>query len=84
MKFIFKIAAVLVVVILLISSIYVISSIDDEDKNGESDNDPPTIDFVTCDTTGTTVKITTIYVTFSDNVGVTTAIIYYKKASDDS
>jgi glutaredoxin len=74
-----KIAVVIVIAILLTSSVYVIF-FTDEDK----DNEPPTIDTIAGNTTGTAGKITTIYVTFSDNIGVTEAILYYKTASEES
>lgn len=49
-----------------------------------SDNDAPTIDSITGDTTGTTGETTTISVTFSDNIEVTSATLYYKTASAGS
>ena len=49
-----------------------------------TDNDPPSIDSITGNTVGTTGETTTIDVTFSDNIGVTTATLYYKTASASS
>ena len=46
-----------------------------------TDNDPPSIVSITGDTSGTTGETTTISVTFSDNIGVTVATLYYKTAS---
>lgn len=83
MKGIVKLSTILIVVILVISSIYIVFYLDDGDENGESDTIPPTIDTITGDTTGTTGKITTITVTFTDNVNVTTATIYYKSANSE-
>lgn len=77
-----KLISLIVVVVLVVSSVYVLFFIGNEDE--KVDNKPPTIDFVTGDTTGTTGKITTIFVTFSDNINVTNATIYYKSESEDS
>jgi hypothetical protein len=62
---------------LIISTVYVIYYIDEENVEN-SDKIPPSIDSRTGDTTGTTGKITTITATFSDNINVTEALIYYK------
>jgi len=83
MTLIYKILTVLIVVILLISLLYVIFSTEEEIEK-DSDNKSPRIDFVTGDTTGTTGKITTIEATFSDNVNVTKATLYYKAASAET
>jgi len=81
MKLIIKAAVSIVIVVLIVASAYIIFFTDtDENK----DNEPPTIDTITGDTTGTMGKITTIYVTFSDNIGVTEAILHYKTASEES
>jgi hypothetical protein len=77
MKSTIKFITILIVAILVVSSIYVVFYLDD-DK--ESDTTPPKIDSITRDTNGTTGKITTITATFSDNVNVTNATIYYKSA----
>lgn len=81
MKFILKVAVVVVIAILLISSAYLTFF---TENSNEKDTKAPTIDSITGDTTGTTGKITTIQVTFSDNIEVTEAILYYKSASDES
>ena len=49
-----------------------------------SDNDLPSIDSITGNTVGTTGETTTISATFSDNIGVTVATLYYKTASAGS
>jgi len=80
MRNILKVAVVVIVAILLSASTYVLFFTDVID-NGEADDEAPTIDTITGDTTGTTGKITTVSVTFSDNVEVTGAILYYKTVS---
>ncbi len=80
MRTILKVAVVVIVAILLSASTYVLFFTDVID-NGEADDEAPTIDTITGDTTGTTGKITTVSVTFSDNVEVTGAILYYKTVS---
>lgn len=77
-----KAIAILIIAILLISAAYIIFFTDDDTNN--EDDEPPKIDDITGDTTGTKGKITTIFVSFSDNIDVTEAIIYYKSASADS
>jgi hypothetical protein len=82
MKTIIKIIAIIIIIILISSSVYVGFFLDgDDDENG--DTTPPTIDDITRDTIGTTGKITTISVTFSDNVEVTEAKIIYKSMNED-
>ncbi len=49
-----------------------------------ADNDLPTINTITGDTSGTTGETTTVSVTFSDNIGVTVATLFYKTASAGS
>lgn len=79
MKLILKIAGVIVIAILLVSSVYVIFF------TGEDvDNEPPSIDTITRDTTGKKGESITIFVTFSDNINVTNATIFYKTASEDN
>jgi len=86
-----QIATIIVVAILLTSSVYVIfftgeekKDIIENGKNGEDvDNEPPTIDTITGDTAGKKGDIITISATFSDNINVTTAILYYSTASAD-
>lgn len=80
MKTIFKIIAVFIVAILIISSAYVAINLGDTE---EDDTTPPTIDEITGDTVGIVGKITTIYVTFSDNKNVTLATIYYKSSDSE-
>lgn len=84
MKFAIKLIALLVVIILIVLSAYVICTNDDNDKDdngGEKDTTAPIINSVTGNTTGVQGKKITIYTTFSDNVNVTKATLYYKKAS---
>ena len=71
---------VVIIAILLISSAYVIF-FSDEENNKEEDNELPTIDEITGNKPGTAGKIIIISVTFSDNIGVTNATLYYKAAS---
>lgn len=86
-----KIATIIVVAILLTSSVYVIfftseenNGDDDNGNNGEDvDNEPPTIDTITGDTAGKKGEKITISATFSDNINVTTAILYYRTTSAD-
>ena len=73
-----KIAVVIVIAILLTSSVYVIFLTGEEDNN---EGEPPTIDTITGNTTGKKGEAITISVTFSDNIGVTNATLYYKAAS---
>ncbi len=82
MRFNLKIAVVIVIAILLITSAYVLYNYDEENNN--NDKEAPTIDIVTGNTSGTTGKITTIDITFSDNIEVTEAILYYKPSSDEN
>jgi len=49
-----------------------------------TDNIPPSIDSSTGNTVGSTGETTTIDVAFSDNIGVTTATMFYKTASAGS
>lgn len=83
MRNILKVAVVVIVAILLSASTYVLFFTDVID-NDEADDEAPTIDTITGDTTGTTGKITTVSVTFSDNVEITEAILYYKPSSDEN
>ncbi len=78
MKRLLYLVATIIVVVILISSVFVIFNNSD---NNVTDNSPPVIDSITGNTSGTTGKITTIDVSFSDNENVTEAIIYYKSAS---
>ncbi|UCD14048.1 MAG: hypothetical protein JSW60_01130 [Thermoplasmatales archaeon] len=88
MKLLLKIAVVIVVAILLLSSVYVIFFTNEEKKDnnngnngGEDDTEPPKIDLITGDATGKKGGSITISVTFSDNIGVTIARLYYKTIS---
>jgi len=77
MRTLIKIIAIIIIIILIASSVYVGINLDDNgDDNG--DTEAPTIDDITRDTTGTTGKITSISVIFSDNIEVTEATIYFK------
>jgi hypothetical protein len=78
MKTLYKMIIVLVIFLLLISLIYFFSS---GNNNPSEDTEPPAIDFITGNTTGTPGKITTIIVNFSDNFNVTTATVYYRPES---
>jgi len=83
MKTIVKIIAIIIIIILVSSSVYVGFFLDGNgDDNGDST--PPTIDDYTGDTIGTTSKITSISVSFSDNVEVTKATIYYKSMNAEA
>ena len=76
MKLELKIAGVIVIAILLVSSVYVIFF------TGEDvDNEPPSIGTITGNTTGKTGESITISVTFSDNINVTNATMFYKTTS---
>lgn len=77
MKRLLYLIATIIVAIILISSAFVILYYS---GNNVTDNIPPSIKSKTGNTTGTTGKITTIEVTFSDNKNVTEAIIYYKSS----
>ncbi len=78
MKRLLYLIAIIIVAIILISSAFVILYYS---GNNVTDNIAPYIISKTGNTTGTTGKITTIEVTFSDNKNVTEAIIYYKSSS---
>jgi hypothetical protein len=73
-----KICAILIIAALLLSSVYVIFF------NNETniDNAPPNIDTITGNTSGKKGDFITISVTFSDNIEVTNATIYYRISSD--
>jgi len=94
MKLRLVISVIIVIAILLISSsVYIIyyynDEIKDDDGNNNGDNgnnsgniddEPPTIRVITRDATGMKGDVITILVTFSDNVNVTVATLYYKIA----
>jgi hypothetical protein len=79
MKLILKVVTILVIAILLISSYFVFFS-------GESDKDTvvPEINAITINIIATAGETAAISVNFSDNFGVTIAILYYKTASADN
>jgi len=79
-----EVITILVVIILLFSTIYAVYYYNPNEKSNNEltkDKEPPKIDFTTENTTGTNGKITSILATFSDNINVTNATIYFKKAS---
>jgi len=71
-----KLAVILFVVVLLISVYFVFFSGENEDA------EVPVINSITGNTTGIAGEVVTISATFSDNVGVTNAMIYYKIAGN--
>ena len=75
MKVFTKLFTIIVVVIILLSSYFIFFTESEEEKK---DSQPPKIANITGNTTGTSGKITTIYATFSDNVNITEAKIYYR------
>jgi glutaredoxin len=91
MRLAIKIIVVLIVIMVSVASVYFgffyKTSEEDEanntngDGNGNNtvsnDTEPPLITSITGNTSGKTGKITTILVTFSDNVAVTNATIFY-------
>ncbi len=81
MKRLLFLVATIIVTIIIITSVFIIFSSSD---NNLIDNIKPSIVNKTGNTTGTTGKITTIEVIFSDNINVTEAIIYFKSASDST
>jgi len=84
MRPVFKVAIVFVIAILLGSLAYVIFFTGEENSKEIKDTEAPTIDSIIGDIPGTTGKITTISVTFSDNIEVIVATMYYKTESADS
>ena len=82
MKTLYKLLTIIIIALFIVSSVYIVFYLDNNAK--ESDTTPPKIIDITGNTTGTTGKITTIEVTFSDNVNVTEAFIIYKSASSDT
>jgi len=71
----------LIIVILVLISIYFVFFTNNDSEN--KDDIPPIIDIITENTTATPGETINILVTFSDNVNVTKAELYYKKASSD-
>ena len=78
MKLNLKILTVLIIAILLISSVYIVYFTLGKDV----DDKLPSIGDITGDTTGKKGDFITILATFSDNIKVTNATLYYKKISD--
>lgn len=78
MKRLLYVLAIIIIAVILISSAFIIFYYLD---NNVPDEIPPSIDNITGNTSGTTGKITTIDVSFSDNKNVTEALIYYKSVS---
>jgi glutaredoxin len=91
MKSLIKIIIIIIIAIIIVSSIYVIFYMDEDNNNNnnnngnntEVDDTPPTIDSITGDTSAKSGESVTIEVSFSDNVEVTEAIIYYKQTGGD-
>jgi len=83
MNLLIKISAIILVIVILISSIFIIVSVINEDEK-DIDSEAPIIDEITGDTTGTLGRTTTISLKFSDNINVTQADIFYRSASDDA
>ena len=65
--------------ILIISSVYIVFFT----KGENVDDEPPKLNVITRDIDGKKGDTINIYVTFSDNIKVTSAKIYYKKITDD-
>jgi hypothetical protein len=84
MKVSIRALALIILVILISASAYVYFFTSDSSEDTEKDTTVPQIVSITGNTEGTSGKITTISATFSDNVGVTQAILYYKSASATS
>jgi len=85
MERIHKIITILFLLILILSISYFVffANAEDSDNKKNTDKEPPIIEDITGDTTGTTGKITSIYASFSDNVEVTKAQIYYRQENDN-
>jgi hypothetical protein len=93
MKFIVKLIVIVIVVLLIGSTaygLYYIYGGTNNNNNGndhehnETDTEPPTITFVTGNTNVIAGQSITISATFSDNVAVTDATLYYKPANASS
>jgi len=85
MKSLIKIISIIIVILIIFSGFFLIYNNQDDDKknqNIEIDTEMPKIDSITKNLTVTAGKISTIEVTFSDNVNVTEAILFYKKIDD--
>ncbi len=77
MELVEKLALILIVAILLISGYFLFCG-GEESKDAKA----PVINTITGNTTGIAGETVTISVNFSDNVGVTNAMIYWKSESD--
>lgn len=77
MELVEKLALILIVAILLTSGYFLFFG-GEENKDAKA----PVIDTITGNATGIAGETVTISVNFSDNVGVTNAMIYWKSASD--
>jgi len=82
MRLLFKIITILIVAILVLSSVYIVFFLK-EDNDKLNDTTPPTIGTITGNLNGTSGKIVTVFITFSDNENVTEADIYYKSANSE-
>ena len=83
MKPLIKFITFIVIVILIASSIYAAYSLS-KDETTSGDTTPPSIDSITGNTGGTTGRITSIAVSFSDDEEVTEATIFFKSANDET
>ena len=79
MKSNLKILLTIIIVIILTSSVYIILFTNKENV----DNKLPEINSITRDISGKIGDTITIQVTFSDNIAVTSAILYYKTTTDN-
>jgi hypothetical protein len=78
-KLILKIlAVVLIIAILLFSSIYILYFTDEEN----TENELPSINFITGDISGKQGDIITIFATFSDNIEVIKAELFYRTTTE--
>ncbi|HVQ00923.1 MAG TPA: Ig-like domain-containing protein [Candidatus Thermoplasmatota archaeon] len=93
MRVIIKLLVVIVVVVLIGATAYGVYNFENETngnnndhdhENNETDTEPPTITYITGDTTVIAGQTVTISAEFADNVGVTDAVIYYKSADATS
>jgi hypothetical protein len=74
-----KILSIIIIVVLIISSTYVIFFTNEENV----DDDPPEIINITGNISGQKGDIINIQVTFSDNIAVTSAILYFRTVNDN-
>ena len=78
MRFNLKTFAIIIIIILVVSSVYAIYFIIEN-----ADNEHPIINSITGNTSGKKGDIVTIHTTFSDNIEVTEATLYYKILSSE-